>query len=121
MFGIGMQELLIIAIVALLVVGPKKLPALAKTLGKSLSEFRKTADGLSDDLKDAVKPDDDAEAKPSPAASYYECKEEDGKSSDNTETNNSTETPSEETNTNSAETNTESTDTKIKTPPECFF
>ena len=41
MFGIGMQELIIIAIIALLVVGPKKLPDLAKTLGKSFSEFEK--------------------------------------------------------------------------------
>ena len=39
MFGIGMQELIIIAIIALLVVGPKKLPDLAKTLGKTFGEL----------------------------------------------------------------------------------
>jgi sec-independent protein translocase protein TatA len=44
MFGIGMQELLIILVVALIVVGPRKLPELAKTLGRGLAEFRKTAD-----------------------------------------------------------------------------
>jgi len=59
MFGIGMQELLVIGIVALLVVGPKKLPELAKTLGRTLSEFRKTADDLTEDIKGAVKPEDD--------------------------------------------------------------
>ena len=76
MFGIGMQELLVIAVVALIIVGPKKLPDLAKTLGKSLSEFRKTADGLTDDLKGAVKTDDDAEGtKSSPVAEYYEPKD----------------------------------------------
>ncbi|MEQ8161822.1 MAG: twin-arginine translocase TatA/TatE family subunit, partial [Smithellaceae bacterium] len=50
MFGIGFQELLIIAVVALLIVGPKKLPDLAKTLGKGFHEFRKATDGLTDDL-----------------------------------------------------------------------
>ena len=37
MFGIGLPELIIIAIIALIVVGPKKLPDLAKTLGKGFS------------------------------------------------------------------------------------
>jgi Tat protein translocase TatB subunit len=63
MFGIGIQELIIIAIIALIVVGPKKLPDLAKTLGKGLSEFRKAADDITDDLKQTMqteeKPNDD--------------------------------------------------------------
>lgn len=63
MFGIGFQEILIIAVIALLIVGPKKLPDLAKTLGKGFSEFRKATDGLTDDLKqtmqDVEKPKDD--------------------------------------------------------------
>jgi len=58
MFGIGMQELIIIAIIALLVVGPKKLPDLAKSLGKGFSEFRRAADGVTEDIKDAVKVDE---------------------------------------------------------------
>jgi Tat protein translocase TatB subunit len=63
MFGIGMQELIIIAIIALIIVGPKKLPDLAKTLGKGFSEFKKATDGITDDLKETLKedkkPDDD--------------------------------------------------------------
>jgi Tat protein translocase TatB subunit len=58
MFGIGMQELIIIAIIALLIVGPKKLPDLAKTLGKSFGELRKAADGITDDLKQTLQNDE---------------------------------------------------------------
>ncbi|HNZ64258.1 MAG TPA: Sec-independent protein translocase protein TatB [Smithella sp.] len=58
MFGIGMQELLIIAVIALLVVGPRKLPDLAKSLGKGFSEFRRAADGVTEDIKQAVKEDE---------------------------------------------------------------
>ena len=44
MFGIGMQELLIILVIALIVVGPRKLPDLAKSLGRGLAEFKRTAE-----------------------------------------------------------------------------
>ena len=57
MFGIGMQELILIAIIALIVVGPKKLPDLAKTLGKGFSEFKKATEGITDDLKETLKED----------------------------------------------------------------
>ncbi len=55
MFGIGFQELIIIAIIALIVVGPKKLPDLAKTLGKGFSEFKKATEGITDELKETLK------------------------------------------------------------------
>jgi sec-independent protein translocase protein TatB len=41
MFGIGSTELIIILIVALIVIGPAKLPEMAKSLGKALGEFRR--------------------------------------------------------------------------------
>ncbi|CAM2059298.1 sec-independent protein translocase protein TatB [Desulfovibrionales bacterium] len=41
MFGIGTTELLVILIVALIVLGPKKLPEIARALGKGLNEFKK--------------------------------------------------------------------------------
>ncbi len=43
MFGIGGTELLVIFIVALLVLGPQSLPKIAKTLGKTLGEFRRVS------------------------------------------------------------------------------
>jgi sec-independent protein translocase protein TatA len=44
MFGLGMQELLVILVIALIVVGPKKLPDIAKSLGRGLAEFKRTAE-----------------------------------------------------------------------------
>ena len=58
MFGIGMPELMVIAVIALLVVGPKKLPEIAKALGKGLSEFRKVTESATDTLKKKLKTDE---------------------------------------------------------------
>jgi len=41
MFDIGMQELIVIFIVALIVFGPKRLPELGKTLGKAMAELKR--------------------------------------------------------------------------------
>ena len=74
MFGIGMPEMLVILALALIVIGPKKLPDLAKSLGRAMREFKKatsefkesiqlegelsevkeTFNNISDEVKDAV-------------------------------------------------------------------
>lgn len=41
MFGIGTMELLVIFVVALLVIGPRKLPQMARTMGKAFGEFKR--------------------------------------------------------------------------------
>ena len=51
MFGIGMPELLLILGLALIVLGPKKLPELAKALGKGLAEFRRATDDLKQEFR----------------------------------------------------------------------
>ncbi len=51
MLGIGMPEILVILVVALIVIGPKRLPELAKHLGKGLAEFKKAADDLQESVR----------------------------------------------------------------------
>lgn len=60
MFGIGPGELAVIAGVALLVVGPKKLPELARAFGKSISEFKKGTREMTDSVKRELDAADEA-------------------------------------------------------------
>ena len=51
MFGIGMPELLLIMAIALVVLGPKKLPEMARALGKALGEFRRVTDEVKEEFR----------------------------------------------------------------------
>ncbi len=50
MFGIGMPELILILAVALIVIGPKKLPDMARSLGRALGEFKKATRELKETI-----------------------------------------------------------------------
>ena len=52
MFGIGMTELLVIFVIGLLVLGPKRLPELARSLGRTLAEFRRASTDLRQEFLD---------------------------------------------------------------------
>ena len=51
MFGIGMPEMLLILAIALIVIGPKKLPDLAKSLGRAMREFKKATSEFKDTMQ----------------------------------------------------------------------
>lgn len=55
MFGLGFSEILFLAILALVVIGPKQLPEVARTLGRFLNELRRTTSVLTDDIKSQMK------------------------------------------------------------------
>jgi sec-independent protein translocase protein TatA len=55
MFGsIGMPELILIFVVALLVFGPKKLPEIGKSLGRGLAEFKRASEDLKKTIEDEI-------------------------------------------------------------------
>jgi TatA/E family protein of Tat protein translocase len=76
--SIGMPELIIIFIIALIIFGPRKLPELGRSLGKSLAEFKKASNELKSTLEEEIRLEEQrsaldaqkaaAQAQPAPAA-----------------------------------------------------
>lgn len=51
MFGIGVPELVVILVIALVIFGPGKLPEIGSALGKGIRDFKKAFEGAEDDIK----------------------------------------------------------------------
>ncbi len=62
MFGsIGMPELIIILVIALIIFGPRKLPELGRSLGRSINEFKKASNELRSTLEEEIRVDEQKE------------------------------------------------------------
>lgn len=68
MFGIGSGELLLLLIIALIVLGPERMPKLARDLGRVLADFRRTSDELREEFLNADKYLEARSALPAPPA-----------------------------------------------------
>ena len=57
MFGLGMGEIIVLGILALVLIGPKQLPEVARTIGRLINDLKRSAEGITEDIKRQAKVD----------------------------------------------------------------
>lgn len=62
MFGLGMSELILLGVLALILIGPQQLPEVARTLGRFLNDLKRSAEGLTEDIKHQARVDLDLDS-----------------------------------------------------------
>ena len=55
MFGLGFSEIVIIAVLALILIGPKELPEVARVLGRFINDLKRSSDHLAEEIKSQAK------------------------------------------------------------------
>ena len=70
MFGLGFGEIVVILVLALVLLGPQKLPEVAKQLGKALRDFRKVSDDLKGQFERELYADGKGSPRPRPCLLY---------------------------------------------------
>ena len=76
MFGIGTSEILIILLIALLVLGPKEIPKIARTLGRGLREIERAKDELKESIEFEVEESDKKETEKKPQSEFTSANKE---------------------------------------------
>lgn len=100
MFGLGMPEILLILAIALIVIGPKRLPDLAKTMGRAMGEFKRATT----DFKNSIDLDTGIDdIKPSPSNTRRNVKEVNESGKKDHETDSESKNSSDEVGTKDAE------------------
>ncbi len=78
MFGIGTTEILVILVVALIVLGPKSLPKIARTLGKGMAEFRRVSTDFQRTINTEIELEDHEKRKKAAAKRLYDEDDDEG-------------------------------------------
>ncbi|MBW2149344.1 MAG: twin-arginine translocase TatA/TatE family subunit [Deltaproteobacteria bacterium] len=85
MFGIGTQEMIVIVVIALIIIGPKQLPEVARMLGKGMAVLRKARDDLTGELRESIDLESHVSSFRSDIEKYIEDEDEPLEADDSTE------------------------------------